>query len=47
MMRLDKFLTECGVGTRSEVKKYMDENGKYIILLEKEQEKKELVENGN
>ena len=25
----------------------MDENGKYIILLEKEQEKKELVENGN
>lgn len=25
----------------------VDENGKYIILLEKEQEKKELVENGN
>ena len=25
----------------------IDENGKYIILLEKEQEKKELIENGN
>ncbi len=25
----------------------MDENGKYIILLEKEQEKKELIENGD
>lgn len=25
----------------------MDENGKYTILLEKEQEKKELIENGN
>ncbi|MFK4784654.1 pseudouridine synthase [Fusobacterium sp. MFO224] len=25
-MRLDKFLTECGLGTRSEVKKLIDEN---------------------
>ena len=23
MIRLDKFLTECGAGTRSEVKKYI------------------------
>lgn len=50
MMRLDKFLTECGVGTRSEVKKHIKANQIKVngILAEKPemkiQETADLVE---
>lgn len=50
MMRLDKFLTECGVGTRSEVKKYikakqMKVNGETVLKPEmKIEEFSDLIE---